>query len=149
MNPRFSLVAFRSSTRLSLKENSSQAVTLAPRWLSASRAQYKLIWEVAVNAHQTRPSKKPASSRSSTSFQPLYLRSTNPRASRIFWYPFNSILHPATFNRKHHLFTMSVVSLLGVNVLNNPAKFGDPYEFEITFECLEPLQKGMQLSQCR
>jgi hypothetical protein len=38
---------------------------------------------------------------------------------------------------------MSVVSLLGVNVLNNPAKFGDPYEFEITFECLEPLQKGI------
>jgi histone chaperone ASF1 len=37
---------------------------------------------------------------------------------------------------------MSVVSLLGVNVLNNPAKFGDKYNFEITFECLEPLQKG-------
>lgn len=38
---------------------------------------------------------------------------------------------------------MSVVSLLGVNVLKNPAKFTDKYEFEITFECLEPLQKGM------
>ena len=37
---------------------------------------------------------------------------------------------------------MSVVSLLGVNVMNNPAKFTDQYEFEITFECLEPLQKG-------
>jgi len=37
---------------------------------------------------------------------------------------------------------MSVVSLLGVEVLNNPAKFGDPYQFEITFECLESLQKG-------
>jgi ASF1 like histone chaperone len=37
---------------------------------------------------------------------------------------------------------MSVVSLLGVNVLNNPAKFGDSYQFEITFECLESLQKG-------
>lgn len=37
---------------------------------------------------------------------------------------------------------MSVVSLLGVNVMNNPAKFTDKYEFEITFECLEPLQKG-------
>jgi len=37
---------------------------------------------------------------------------------------------------------MSVVSLLGVNVLNNPAKFGDTYQFEITFECLEQLQKG-------
>ena len=40
---------------------------------------------------------------------------------------------------------MSVVSLLGVDVLNNPAKFGDPYEFEITFECLESLQKGVLL----
>ena len=37
---------------------------------------------------------------------------------------------------------MSVVSLLGVKVLNNPAKFSDSYQFEITFECLEQLQKG-------
>ena len=42
---------------------------------------------------------------------------------------------------------MSVVSLLGVKILNNPAKFTDSYEFEITFECLEPLQKGT--SHCR
>ncbi|CAD6454980.1 1cf1897b-f36e-4951-8dd7-107ca0281598 [Sclerotinia trifoliorum] len=39
---------------------------------------------------------------------------------------------------------MSVVSLLGVTVRNNPAKFGDPYEFEITFECLEALQKDLE-----
>ncbi|KAI6710599.1 hypothetical protein PZA11_004944 [Diplocarpon coronariae] len=39
---------------------------------------------------------------------------------------------------------MSVVSLLGVSVLNNPAKFGDPYKFEITFECLEELQKDLE-----
>ncbi|KHJ34945.1 putative histone chaperone [Erysiphe necator] len=39
---------------------------------------------------------------------------------------------------------MSVVSLLGVNVLKNPARFGDPYEFEITFECLEALQKDLE-----
>ncbi|KAH8592292.1 ASF1 like histone chaperone-domain-containing protein [Bisporella sp. PMI_857] len=39
---------------------------------------------------------------------------------------------------------MSVVSLLGVNVLNNPAKFSDPYQFEITFECLEELQKDLE-----
>lgn len=38
---------------------------------------------------------------------------------------------------------MSVVSLLGVNILNNPAKFTDNYVFEITFECLEQLEKGM------
>ncbi|CAN9139991.1 unnamed protein product [Alternaria alternata] len=37
---------------------------------------------------------------------------------------------------------MSVVSLLGVEVKNNPARFDEPYEFEITFECLEQLQKG-------
>jgi hypothetical protein len=37
---------------------------------------------------------------------------------------------------------MSVVSLLGVEVKNNPAQFDAPYEFEITFECLEQLQKG-------
>ena len=37
---------------------------------------------------------------------------------------------------------MSVVSLLGVKILNNPAKFTDHYHFEITFECLEQLQKG-------
>ncbi|KAF2658128.1 histone deposition protein Asf1 [Lophiostoma macrostomum CBS 122681] len=39
---------------------------------------------------------------------------------------------------------MSVVSLLGVEVKNNPAAFGAPYEFEITFECLEQLQKDLE-----
>ncbi|KAI5309680.1 Histone chaperone asf1 [Ascosphaera atra] len=39
---------------------------------------------------------------------------------------------------------MSVVSLLGVNVLNNPAPFLAPYEFEITFECMEQLQKDLE-----
>ncbi|KFH41841.1 Histone chaperone-like protein [Hapsidospora chrysogenum ATCC 11550] len=39
---------------------------------------------------------------------------------------------------------MSVVSLLGVKVLNNPAKFTDKYEFEITFECLEQLEKDLE-----
>ncbi|KAL3951884.1 hypothetical protein ACCO45_013601 [Purpureocillium lilacinum] len=39
---------------------------------------------------------------------------------------------------------MSVVSLLGVKVLNNPAKFTDKYEFEITFECLEALEKDLE-----
>ena len=37
---------------------------------------------------------------------------------------------------------MSVVSLLGVKVQNNPAGFSDPYVFEITFECLEKLNNG-------
>lgn len=39
---------------------------------------------------------------------------------------------------------MSIVSLLGIEVLNNPAKFSDPYEFEITFECLEPLKDDLE-----
>ncbi|PRT52523.1 Histone chaperone ASF1 [Wickerhamiella sorbophila] len=39
---------------------------------------------------------------------------------------------------------MSIVSLLNVNVLNNPARFTDPYEFEITFECLEPLREDLE-----
>ncbi|KAI9929066.1 hypothetical protein ASPWEDRAFT_36988 [Aspergillus wentii DTO 134E9] len=39
---------------------------------------------------------------------------------------------------------MSVVSLLGVKILNNPATFLDPYRFEITFECLEQLQKDLE-----
>ena len=38
---------------------------------------------------------------------------------------------------------MSVVSLLNVDVQNNPASITEPYEFIITFECLEPLQKGL------
>ena len=37
---------------------------------------------------------------------------------------------------------MSIVSLLDVNVINSSGKFTDKYEFEITFECLEQLEKG-------
>lgn len=37
---------------------------------------------------------------------------------------------------------MSVVSLLNVNVVNNPAKFTEKYQLEITFECLENLTRG-------
>ncbi|KAK9387115.1 anti-silence-domain-containing protein [Lipomyces mesembrius] len=39
---------------------------------------------------------------------------------------------------------MSIVSLLGINVLNNPAPFTASYEFEITFECLEPLKEDLE-----
>lgn len=39
---------------------------------------------------------------------------------------------------------MATVSLLNVTVRNNPASFNSPYEFEITFECLEPLQKDLE-----
>jgi ASF1 like histone chaperone len=43
----------------------------------------------------------------------------------------------------NHTAAMSVVSLLGVKILNNPAAFTDSYQFEITFECLESLKQGM------
>ena len=39
---------------------------------------------------------------------------------------------------------MATVSLLNVAVRNNPAAFNAPYEFEITFECLEQLQKDLE-----
>ncbi|KAF7846431.1 hypothetical protein BT93_L4382 [Corymbia citriodora subsp. variegata] len=39
---------------------------------------------------------------------------------------------------------MSAVSLLGVKITNNPAKFTDPYLFEITFECSESLEKDLE-----
>jgi histone chaperone ASF1 len=44
---------------------------------------------------------------------------------------------------------MSVVSLLGVKVLDNPAAFTDPYKFEITFECLEQLRHGKNCEASR
>jgi hypothetical protein len=44
---------------------------------------------------------------------------------------------------------MSVVSLLGVKVLNNPAAFNAPYKFEITFECLEQLREGKLFCNCK
>jgi histone chaperone ASF1 len=39
---------------------------------------------------------------------------------------------------------MSVVTLLDVKVLNNPAAFTDPYQFEITFEANDTLQKDLE-----
>jgi histone chaperone ASF1 len=39
---------------------------------------------------------------------------------------------------------MSVVTLLDVKVLNNPAPFNAPYQFEITFESLENLNKDLE-----
>ena len=39
---------------------------------------------------------------------------------------------------------MSVVTLLGVSILNNPAQFSDSYQFEITFQSLEPLTKDLE-----
>lgn len=39
---------------------------------------------------------------------------------------------------------MSVVSLLNVKIRNNPAPFTAPYQFEITFECLENLREDLE-----
>jgi histone chaperone ASF1 len=38
---------------------------------------------------------------------------------------------------------MSVVSITNVTILNNPAKFLDDFQFEITFECIAPLKEGL------
>jgi histone chaperone ASF1 len=37
---------------------------------------------------------------------------------------------------------MSSVNITNVHVLDNPAKWPTPLQFEITFECLTPLQEG-------
>jgi histone chaperone ASF1 len=39
---------------------------------------------------------------------------------------------------------MSVVTLLDVKIINNPAPFDAPYQFEITFESLENLQSDLE-----
>ncbi|KAF3926363.1 hypothetical protein AA313_de0202690 [Arthrobotrys entomopaga] len=39
---------------------------------------------------------------------------------------------------------MSVVSLLNVDIQDNPASFQKPFKFDITFECLEPLSKDLE-----
>ncbi len=38
---------------------------------------------------------------------------------------------------------MALVNILNVNVLDNPSHFLNPFQFEITFECLQELQDGM------
>lgn len=37
---------------------------------------------------------------------------------------------------------MSLVNILDIKVLNNPAAFTSSFEFEITFECNAPLEDG-------
>lgn len=40
------------------------------------------------------------------------------------------------------LATMAKVQVLNVAVLDNPSPFGNPFQFEITFECMEDLPEG-------
>lgn len=37
---------------------------------------------------------------------------------------------------------MSVVNILNIQVLDNPTKFLNPFQFEITFECISSLKEG-------
>jgi hypothetical protein len=50
------------------------------------------------------------------------------------------------FRHEHRKRTINVsvpnVKVLNISVQDNPAKFGDSYTFDITFECLEQLSKG-------
>jgi len=39
------------------------------------------------------------------------------------------------------MFTL-MLQVLNISIQDNPAKFRDPYTFDITFECLEQLSKG-------
>lgn len=39
--------------------------------------------------------------------------------------------------------TMAKVQVLNVAVLDNPSPFRNPFQFEITFECMEDLPEGM------
>lgn len=38
---------------------------------------------------------------------------------------------------------MSAVSITNVTVLDNPASFLTPFQFEISYECLTPLKDGI------
>ena len=37
---------------------------------------------------------------------------------------------------------MSVVSILNIQVLDNPTRYSNPFQFEITFECVSQLKNG-------
>jgi histone chaperone ASF1 len=39
---------------------------------------------------------------------------------------------------------MSIVNIVNVEVLDNPTKFTNPFQFEITFECIGPLQDDLE-----
>ncbi|KAF9997841.1 Histone chaperone asf1 [Entomortierella chlamydospora] len=39
---------------------------------------------------------------------------------------------------------MSIVSITQINVLDNPTHFANPYQFEITFECIAPLAADLE-----
>lgn len=42
---------------------------------------------------------------------------------------------------------MSAVNITNVTVLDNPTAFLSPFQFEISYECLIPLEDGIFLDQ--
>lgn len=42
--------------------------------------------------------------------------------------------------------TMSTVNIANVTVLDNPAPFLSPFQFEISYECVTPLKDGNQFA---
>ena len=38
---------------------------------------------------------------------------------------------------------MNVVNVTSINVLDNPCQFSNPFQFEITFECLQELKEDL------
>jgi len=52
--------------------------------------------------------------------------------------PFVAILPPPPLQARS-LYIMSIVNITQIQVLNNPTHFSNPYQFEITFECIAPL----------
>ena len=51
-----------------------------------------------------------------------------------------------TFKRLIRFLNMSLVNIIQVTVLDNPTAFTNPFQFEITFECLQELQDGNVLA---
>lgn len=43
---------------------------------------------------------------------------------------------------------MACVNVINMMVLDNPTAFTNPFQFEVTFECLKPLSDGARLLVC-
>lgn len=50
--------------------------------------------------------------------------------------------------RRNKFTAMAKVQVLNVAVLDNPSPFGNPFQFEITFECMEDLPEGEYCINC-
>ena len=59
-----------------------------------------------------------------------------PLARAPLWSRCNFLKFEVTFR------DMTLVNIIQVTVLDNPTAFTNPFQFEITFECLQELQDG-------